>query len=133
MQIKLLTDYGIRFVLYLAEHRHTRHLPGNDIAAATGISPGYIRKVAQHLCGAGIVGVSQGFKGGYYLIRDPNTLSLYEVMAATEDTMRVNRCLVDPKLCSRGAAPACKVHQYLAVVQEDMDAKLKRLMITALM
>lgn len=132
MQIKLLTDYAIRFVLYLAEQGHTQPVPGSDIAAAMGISPGYIRKVAQYLRRAGIVGAGQGFGGGFFLIRDPRTLSLYEVMAAAEDTMRLNRCLDDPNLCSRGAAPACKVHQYLGDLQEEIEARLKQCMVIEL-
>lgn len=132
MQIKLLTDYAIRFVLYLAEQGHTRPVPGSDIAVGMGISPGYIRKVAQHLRRAGIVGSDQGFQGGFYLLRDPGTLSLYEVLAAAEDTMRLNRCLDDPKLCGRGAAPACKVHQYLGALQKELEVKLRRCMVADL-
>lgn len=133
MQIKLTTDYAIRFVLYLADQGHTRPIPGSDIAAAMGITPGYVRKVALHLRRAGIVGAMHGFEGGFYLIRDPGTLSLYEVIAAGEDTMRLNRCLEDPKLCSRGAAPACKVHQYLGELQEEIEDKLKRRMVADLL
>lgn len=52
----------------------------------------------------------------FYLIRAPKLLSLYEIMAATEDTMQFNCCLKDVL-----AAPKHKVHRYLAVLQSDME------------
>lgn len=132
MQIKLFTDYAIRFVLYLAQQERAHSVPGSDIAAGMGISPSYIRKVALTLRNAGIVGSDQGFRGGFHLIRDPKTVSLYEIMEATEDTMHLNRCLEDARLCSRGGVPACKVHQILADLQADMEVRLKQIKVADL-
>lgn len=60
LQIKLLTDYAICFVLYLTQQESGVPVPGSDIAAGIGISPGYIRKVGQYLRNAGIIESGQG-------------------------------------------------------------------------
>ncbi len=132
MQIKRLTEYSIRFLLYLARQEGNTTVPGGEIAQQMGIGAGYIRRVTHTLCSAGLVESEPGFQGGFYLTRSAEEITLYDVMMAAEDTMALNRCLQDEKFCDRGAAPYCKVHQCFIEFQGDMEARLKAVRLSEL-
>ncbi len=125
MQIKRLTEYAIRFLLYLACQEGNTLVPGGEIARQMGIGAGYIRRVTHALCRVKLVESEPGFQGGFYLSRPAEEITLYDIMMAAEDTMALNRCLLDKGLCDRGAAPYCKVHQCFIVFQGEMEARLQ--------
>ena len=77
------------------------------------------------ICRAKLVESEPGFQGGFYLSRPAEEITLYDIMMAAEDTMALNRCLLDKGLCDRGAAPYCKVHQCFIVFQGEMEARLQ--------
>lgn len=133
MQLRSTTDYAIRLVLYLAGQDRGHGVTGSEIAQHTGIAAGYVRKVAAELRMAGLVESGQGTGGGFRLTRAPEDITLFDVILAGECTVKINRCLEDPALCSRGAAPYCKVHLKLDMLQALLERYLRDIKISDLL
>lgn len=55
-----------------------------DIAARTGLPQPYLEQILLALKGAGLVKSKRGVGGGYVLARDPETISLADIVSAVD-------------------------------------------------
>ena len=87
MQLKSTTDYAVRIVYYLALHREI--ITAAELSAALKIPESYIPKITKKLKDANIVRACEGLKGGYVLIKEPEEISLFDIISSTEVTMKI--------------------------------------------
>ena len=118
MQLNVTTDYAIRIVLYLAAKGGV--VNSSEIAHAMGIPPTYIMKVTKTLKNAKILSERRGVDGGFVLSRDPQQLSLLDIVTALEKTVNINRCLEEDEYCSRNAVAFCNVRKLLVRLQAEL-------------
>ena len=74
-----------------------------EIAEAEEISVDYVEQILLKLKTAGLVRSHRGAKGGFSLARDPATITVADVLEATEGPLALVPCLHDK--CARG--PMC--------------------------
>ena len=122
MQLKITTDYAIRIVYYLACRSEV--ITASELAYELKIPESYIPKITKKLKEANIITACEWIKGGYSLAKKTEDISLFDIISATEITMRLNRCL-EEGFCSRNATEHCKVHKILLDVQQTYDNLLK--------
>lgn len=123
MQITLETDYAVRCLVYLKNHRDGVSVLG-DIASATLIPAAFLSKILQKMIKRGLVKSTKGKKGGFMLAKDPDRISVYNIMQAVcgcETVMKV--------VCSKTKEPcvflkSCKIH----VVWQDLG-KIMRMVL----
>ena len=123
MQLKNTTDYAIRIVCHLAMHSET--VTTSELASELKVPGSYIPKITKKLKEANIITASEGIKGGYSLAKKPEDISLFDIISATEVTMKINRCLEKDGFCSRNATDYCRVHKVLLKVQETYQDSLQ--------
>ena len=123
MQLKITTDYAIRIVYYLACRSEV--ITASELAYELKIPESYIPKITKKLKEANIITACEGIKGGYSLAKKTEDISLFDIISATEITMRLNRCLEEDGFCSSNATEHCKVHKILLDVQQTYDNLLK--------
>ncbi len=124
MQLQITTDYAIRIISYLAQHRNYLS-NANEMADQLGISYQYFFKVAMRLKEAGLIVSEQGRHGGYRLAKKASDITLYDIVETMEGSICINRCLESNGYCSRNATPICSVHKILALLQNDIITVLK--------
>lgn len=91
MQLTQHTDFGLRLLIVLARGGgEPVALPA--FAADQGLSYNHIAKVAQELARAGLVATRRGRNGGVVLAREPEAITLGEVVRAMEPGMRLADC-----------------------------------------
>jgi len=73
----------------------------NDLAQRQGISVKYLWQVINPLKAAGILGVTRGAKGGYFLIRRPEDVTMLEIVTALEGELQVSDCLDATRVCPK--------------------------------
>ena len=127
MQLKSTTDYAVRIVYYLALHREI--VTAAELSAALKIPESYIPKITKKLKDANIVRACEGLKGGYVLIKEPEEISLFDIIASTEVTMKMNRYLEQDGFCSRNATDYCSVHKAFLKVQKIYENSLQEVTI----
>ena len=89
--ISQTAEYALRVVVILAA-ADGKAVVTRDIAAGTKIPIGYLAKVLQQLGRAGIVGSQRGLHGGFVLARDPDELTVYDVVHVVDPIRRITTC-----------------------------------------
>ena len=74
----------------------------------------------------GIVISFMGVNGGYELAKNPNEITLYDVISSIDGQYYFNRCLDNDYICSRtGAEKDCCFHRVFRTITDDVIKILK--------
>ena len=128
MQLTSTTDYAIRIVCYLAAQRQM--IATSELSQELSVPSSYIPKITKKLKQAGIIKACEGIKGGYQIAKQPENISLRDVISCTESTMAISRCLEKEGGCSKNYIACCKVHQILLDLQNIYNNRLESVKIS---
>ena len=128
MQLTCTTDYAIRIVCYLAAQRQM--ISTSELSQELSVPSSYIPKITKKLKQAGIIKACEGIKGGYQIAKQPENISLRDVISCTESTMAISRCLEKEGGCSKNYIACCKVHQILLDLQNIYNNRLESVKIS---
>ena len=123
LQIKRETDYAIRCVYYLAE-KDKQVVMVDEISREMKAPRSFVAKILQKLAKAGIVNSYVGVRGGFYLAREPEKISLYDIITVIEGPIALNKCTVSDRSCS--LSRTCRVHPIWVSVRKEIEEILKR-------
>lgn len=101
-------EYAMRAVAALAA-AESAALPAGPLAEKTRIPRRYLHKVMQELTAAGLVTSRPGPGGGYTLCRQPQEITLLDVVNAVAPLERIREC----PLGLPGHTSLCPLHQEL--------------------
>lgn len=124
MIITRATEYSIRAVLHLAERHPAPVVSKQEICESAGVTPAFLTKILQPLIRGGIVRSKRGVAGGFSLARDPEKLTLLDVMRAAEEPLTLNLCLITEHACERNCT--CPVHDLWSEAREHMESVFSR-------
>ncbi len=136
MRITTWTEYSLIITLHLAK-RHEEGggpMPARELASIEGLPADYTEQIFLRLRRAGLVKSVRGAKGGYYLGRPAEEISVRDVMVAAErQTFEVNCKVhqVDPERCS--PSTACSIRPVWAALQLQIDEFLSGITLADLM
>ncbi|MCL2842777.1 MAG: Rrf2 family transcriptional regulator [Oscillospiraceae bacterium] len=123
MRLQVSTDYAIRILHYLHVHREDSST-AMAISQSIGITYPFFIKIANQLKRKGLLKAIQGRKGGYYLARPGEEISLYDVFWSIEGDLALNRCLLEDKFCSSMNPDECEFCGYFQELQEQVIGAL---------
>jgi Rrf2 family transcriptional regulator, iron-sulfur cluster assembly transcription factor len=115
-------DYAVRAVLDLARHHGGPRRKGRDISTAMAIPPNFLPQVLGDLVRAGLVSSASGPDGGYALLREPEDISLLEVVELAEGPLRSGQCVLRGGPCRW--EDACAVHEPFSAAQDAFEGQL---------
>ena len=115
--------YAIRAVLTLAREDGGTVVPARTIAQRMEIPVRFLPQVLGDLSRAGIVEARLGRAGGYRLAKDPATISVLDVIEATEGDTRRQTCVLTGLRCGESKV-ACDVHVVFAEAQVAILTRL---------
>ena len=92
MRLSTQSRYGVRAIFDIAYHSEGLDTQVKDIYRRQGISQRYLEQIFPKLKKAGIVGSKRGPKGGYFLNKKPEDITIGEVIRITEGG-------INPVLC----------------------------------
>jgi Rrf2 family protein len=122
MQITRETDYAIRCVYCLAK-RPDEVIMVDEIAKEMLIPKSFLSKILQKLAKAKIVKSYRGVKGGFQLSKKSESVSIYDVILATEGPAAMNICAIDKRRCS--LSNKCRIHPVWVNLRNDVEKILK--------
>ncbi len=93
MKLSTKSRYGLRAIFDIAYHAGGLPTQIREISKRQGITPRYLEQIFQKLKEAGLIKSIRGPKGGYYLAREPEKISVADVIWAVEET-------IDPVYCA---------------------------------
>ena len=136
MRITTWTEYSLIITLHLAKRFESESgpMPARELASIEGLPADYTEQIFLRLRRADLVKSVRGAKGGYYLAKPPEQISVRDVMAACEhQTFEVN-CnshQVDPERCSPSSA--CSIRPVWSALQQQIDTFLSGITLADLM
>ena len=102
-------QYALRAMIYLGEREGAGPIRVDEAAEALDVPRNYLSKILHALVKRGILRSLRGPRGGFYLARDPDEVTLLDVVTAFDDIEARRTCLLGKKECSD--RQPCAVHQ----------------------
>lgn len=122
------SEYALRALTYLSlQEDRTRWVLARHIAAELGIPSPFLAKILQTLAGATILESQRGRRGGFRLNRNPERLSLLEIIEPFDRLESQRLCVLGQKVCSDETA--CPLHH---TWKHSLNSFLHRLRTTTL-
>ena len=128
MRITTWTEYSLIITLHLARRQalaDESKVAARELAQAEGLPADYTEQIFLRLRRAGLVQSVRGAKGGYFLSRRPDQITVCDVMNASErQTFEVNCDLhpVDDERCA--PATACSIRPLWNELHRRIDEYL---------
>ena len=121
MRLNTRGRYGVQLMAQLACQTPNREPLGlTHIAAVTGLPWRYLEQIARPLRAAALVKGRAGRTGGYVLAREPERITLGDVIDATSGPICLMACVDKPDSCEH--SEACTSRQvWLAITDEIRD------------
>lgn len=122
MRITTLAEYGVICALHLARRVSEGPITGREIAGRERLPVDYVEQILLRLRRSDIVRSTRGAHGGYALARPAETISIRDVIAASESTTFDLHCVSHPvgeERCS--AAEGCSIRPVWLLLQQKID------------
>ena len=124
-------DYAIRVAKNLANQEMK---PVKTICEREQIPHPFAYKILKKLEHAGIVISFRGAAGGYQLAKAPESISLFDVVNAVDESLFLNECLQEGYECVRYInSNSCRFHTELVKIQEFIENALREKTIDMIM
>lgn len=93
MRLSTKSRYGLRALFDIAYNSGTLPAQIQDISRRQDISPRYLEQIFQSFKKAGILKSKRGPQGGYYLARNPEEITVREILQAAEGDIALVECV----------------------------------------
>lgn len=109
--------YGILATLYIAKEERG-YIPIREISDELGISFHFLTKILQKLTAKGYLYSLKGPKGGIKLLKDKNTVTLYDIVVTIDGSEIFTECVLGLPGC--GHEEPCPIHDYWSPTREKL-------------
>ena len=126
MRITTQAEYGLICALHLARRIDDGPVTGREIAAQERLPGDYVEQIMLKLRRADIVKSTRGAHGGYHLARDPQRISVRDVIAASEHSTFEVHCTSHPVEEARcSSSHDCSIRPVWMLLQRRIDDVLQ--------
>lgn len=92
MKMSTKGRYAVRILMSIARYQNMGPVPKKIIAAEEGISADYIEQIIVPLKNDGLVVGIRGVKGGFKLAKEPEDITVFDILSASEGVMKMVDC-----------------------------------------
>lgn len=114
----------MRIILYLSREEN-HFFKSEDISKKMLIPQDFLRKILKRLEKKGLIKIKRGVGGGIKLSRKPEKITLYDVIEAIEDTVALNRCVINKSTCR--LVSNCPAHPVWMKLRKEIVNSLKKI------
>jgi len=119
--ISQTVEYALRAIVTIAQHEG-QPCTAQQISKITHVPAPYLSKLMQRLVRAGVARSQRGLHGGFILTKEPDELTIWEVVDAVEPFKRIHECPLGIK--SHGST-LCPLHKRLDVAMEMVEKQFR--------
>lgn len=134
MRITTWGEYGLIVSLHLAKRSGEGPVAARELSEQERLPHDYVEQILLRLRRAGLVESARGARGGYALAREPQAVTVKDVLEASEHvTFEVNCDLhpVDPDRCSPDAS--CSIRPVWRLLERRINELLSGVTLADLM
>lgn len=125
MRVTTWGEYGLIVSLHLAKRAGEGPVAARELSGEEKLPHDYVEQILLRLRRAGLVESVRGAHGGYYLAREPQAITVKDVLEASEHvTFEVNceHHPVDAERCSPGAS--CSIRPVWRMLEQRINELL---------
>jgi len=111
-------QYALRALTQLARHREQQAVLGKDLAVVAEIPPNYLAKILLALKNAGLLNTARGSRGGYWLVRSPESIRLIEIVQLFDQMQTPQPCVIGERDQCSDDNP-CMAHERWRKIRKD--------------
>lgn len=120
LRITKRSEYGIMSMKYIASFNGTHTCSARMIAEHFNLPHEILAKILQKLVKKGLIISHKGKHGGYRLTRDPDRLTVGDIIMALEDSINVVDCSTEKGLCCEQMG-LCNIENPMKKIQRDLN------------
>jgi len=127
-----LTDYGLVLMTCIARGQDAPLRTARDLAQESKLPLSTVSKLLKELLQSGLLVSHRGIKGGYILAKQPDEISVLDMIAAIEGPMALTECSSDiTGLCN--LEPCCPIKSNQQVINQAVRGVLERITLSDLL
>jgi len=123
MHLKVETDYAIRMVDYLIKRKGIAGAP--EISEESKVPLRFAKNILQKLTKSEIVISYKGVYGGYELRKNPEELSLYDVVNVTDGPLILNQCMQRREECFYKSYEECPYYNIFMEISLELQNRMQ--------
>jgi FeS assembly SUF system regulator len=128
IKLSRTTDYGIVLLAHLAAHDDAATPPtlnAREVAAETQLPAPMVSKILKSLARQGLLISHRGAKGGYSLARQPEQITVPQMITALEGPIGLTECTLHPGTCAQELS--CHVREPWQRINQAVSEALSRI------
>lgn len=130
MKLSTRGKYGLYAMYYLTTHNGMGPQPLQSIATI-GVPKQYLEQILGNLRRAGLVSTVRGAQGGYQMAKEPQQISLRDVIDAVEGPIELSECTSTEQVCQK--AGTCPVRRVWQRVTDSINNELEKIHLSDLL
>lgn len=99
MKLSTKGKYGLKAIFELSLHVNEGPMPLNMIASKQKIPEQYLEQIFSTLKKSQLITSVRGAQGGYFLNKDPNDVTVGDVLTILEGPVALSQCIIDEGSC----------------------------------
>lgn len=111
MKLSSKTHYGLMACHILGRNYGKEPVSASELEKTISVSSKYLEKIMRMLSNRQIVSANRGANGGYYLAKQPEQITIGEIVRTLEDDMQIIECVSKNSECK--CCPSSKVWKKL--------------------
>jgi len=99
MQLSKSSQYAIRILSYMADHKDTKLLNATDLSERLNIPYKFLTKIMTEVVKSGLVVSTRGRDGGYSFAKAPSEIIVSEILDIFHDSIKDEQCVLGIGFC----------------------------------
>lgn len=124
MRITRAAEYAIRCMVYLCGKGVFVLTCRQEIAEQADIPSHFLAKIARELAKAGFIEIRQGARGGFVLLKAPESITMLQVVETMIGEIYLNDCVARPGSCK--ISYNCAVHRVWLEARNQLRETLSK-------
>jgi Rrf2 family protein len=118
MKLNTTSQYAIRIMTHIVQNKDVALFKAKNISEILNIPYKYMTKIMTQLSDANIISSTRGREGGYSLAKDPNLISMIDLLEAVKECLHGKDCVLGLGLCQETSK--CALHDNWKVPKKSM-------------
>ncbi len=124
------TDYAIRALLALAARKGS-YVSAKSIATDQDMPYQFLRGLLQEMIRHGLVVSKEGVRGGFMMEKDPDTISVTQLIEIFQGKVQVSECMFRKQICGNRAR--CVLRHEIMRIEQVVQSEFEKVTIGKLM
>lgn len=123
------TKYGLKALVYMARRDDSKPVLISEIAESENISKKFLEIILLQLKNSGFLGSKKGKGGGYYLLKDPEQITIAALMRILEGPIAPLPCVslhFYEKCSDCKTEEACSLNRVMVELRDSMLSVLEK-------